>query len=188
MTSFGFFTNSFDTRTQGIDIVASTKYELYAGSTTGVNLVFNWTDTEVTDDGEGSSAAPISFGRQRQLEDNIPAVRGNISFNHRHGPFRALARVNYFGSFFECHLDSVNDDEAAGGCDLPIDAGSQVTVDLEAGWQINDNFEVSVGARNAFDSDPDANPFAGIVGAAFPTTAPNGFNGGSYYFRVRAEF
>ncbi len=188
LTSFGFFTNSFDTRTQGIDVVASSDYEFYAGSSTNVALVFNWTDTVVTDDGEGSSAAPISFGRARQLEDNIPAVRGNISFNHRHGPFRALARVNYFGSFFECHLDSVNDDEALGGCDLPIEAGSQITVDLEAGWQLTDNFEISVGARNAFDSDPDENPFAGIVGAQFPTTAPNGFNGGSYYFRVRAEF
>ena len=189
LTGFGFFTNSFDTRTQGIDVVASSSYEFYAGSSTNIAAVFNWTDTVVTDTGEGSSAAPISLGRQNQLEDNIPAVRGNVSFNHRHGPFRGLARVNYFGGFFECHLDSVGDASLGSrGCGLPIEAGSQVTVDLEAGWRLTENFELSVGARNAFDSDPDINPFSGIVGAQFPTTAPNGFNGGSYYFRARAEF
>jgi len=188
LASFGFFSNSFDTRTQGIDIVANTSYEVYAGSTTNVALAFNWTDTVVTDNG-ADGPAPLSLGRQNQLEDNIPAIRGNISFNHIHGPFRGLARINYFGSFFECHLDAVGGaDLGPRGCALPIEGSPQVTVDLEAGWQITDNFEIVAGARNAFDSDPDENPFSGIVGARFPTTAPNGFNGGSYYFRVRAEF
>ena len=64
-----------------------------------------------------------------------------------------------------------------------------MTVDLEAGVDIlEDRVELVVGAQNVFDSDPDLNPFSGIVGAQFPTTAPAGFNGGLYYFKVRANF
>jgi iron complex outermembrane receptor protein len=186
LVSFGFFTNSFDTRTQGIDVVGSTNYEFYAGGTTTFTGAFNWTDTSVTDNGL-DTAAPLGFGRQRQLEENIPQFRGNVAVNHQHDKFYGLARVNVFGEFFECHLDSTNNDPAS-GCDLPIDGSIQVSVDLEAGYQVTDNFQVSVGARNAFDSDPTTNPFSGIVGAQFPTTAPNGFNGGSYYIRARATF
>lgn len=186
LVSFGFFTNSFDTRTQGIDVVGSTNYEFYAGGTTTFTGAFNWTDTSVTNNGL-DTAAPLSFGRQRQLEENIPQFRGNVAVNHQHDKFYGLARVNVFGEFFECHLDSTNNDPTS-GCDLPIDGGIQVSVDLEAGYQVTDNFQVSVGARNAFDSDPTDNPFSGIVGAQFPTTAPNGFNGGSYYIRARATF
>jgi len=186
LASFGFFTNSFDSRTQGIDVVANTNVELYQGSNTTAALAFNWTDTTVTDRGLGG-AAPLSLGRARQLEDNTPATRGNFTVNHFHGPFRGLARVNYFGSFFECHLDAVND-AAAGFCDLPIDAGAQVTLDVEASVKLLDRVEVIAGAQNVFDSFPDVNPFAGVVGSLYPATAPGGFSGGLYYFKVRAEF
>jgi len=186
LASFGFFTNSFDTRTQGIDVVGSYSHEFYEGGNTTFTSAFNWTDTEVTDNGL-DTAAPLSFGRQRQIEENIPSLRGNIAVNHQHDNFYGLARVNFFGDFFECHLDAVNNDPTS-GCDLPIDGDLQVSVDLEAGVTLYDRFTLAVGARNAFDSDPTSNPFSGIVGARFPTTAPNGFNGGSYYVRLRAEF
>jgi iron complex outermembrane receptor protein len=96
-------------------------------------------------------------------------------------------RLNYFGSFFECHLDAVGDD-AIGTCDLPIDGDAEVTVDLEGAYNFNDTWEVVLGARNAFDSFPDNHAWAGIAGATYPPTAPNGFTGGSYYLKVKAEF
>lgn len=189
LASFGLFTNSFNTRTQGIDVVANTEFEFYEGSRTTANLAFNWTDTIVTDRGL-DGAAPLSLGRSKQLEDNLPAVRGNFTLNHFQGPFRGLARVNYWGEYFECHLDSVNDSagEANGFCDLPIFASAEVTIDVEAAVKVMDRVELVVGAQNVFDNLPDINPFAGIVGAQFPATAPNGYSGGLYYFKVRADF
>ncbi|MEO1731244.1 MAG: TonB-dependent receptor, partial [Pseudomonadota bacterium] len=189
LASFGFFTNSFDTRTQGIDFVASTDVSLYQGSETDLSLAFNWTDTEVTDRGL-DSAAPLSLGRATQLEDNLPATRGNFTVNHFDGPLRGLIRVNYFGEFFECHLDSTNDaaGEENGYCDLPIFAGEEFTVDVEGSVTINDKFEIVAGAQNVFDNYPDVNPFAGIVGSLYPTTAPSGFSGGLYYVKLRASF
>ena len=92
LASFGFFNNSFDTRTQGVDVVANTSLDLYDGSTTTAALAFNWTDTKVTDFGL-DTAAPLPLGRARQLEDSTPAVRGNLILNHFVGAFRGLARL-----------------------------------------------------------------------------------------------
>lgn len=189
LTSFGFFTNSFDTRTQGIDIVANTDFELYQGSDTSAALAFNWTDTEVTDRGLGGPA-PLSRGTAKQIEDSTPATRGNLTINHHHGPLRLLARVNYYGKFFECHLDDVNDDAPpAVPCGLAHFGGAQFPVDFEVGYSLTDNIELVAGAQNAFDSFPDPlDPtFAGIAGAKYPPVGPAGFSGGFYYFRLRAE-
>ncbi len=187
LTSFGFFNNAFDTRTQGLDLVASTALNLTEDGETRISLALNWTDTKVTSGTLSDGSGPLSFTRERQIEDSLPAWRGNIAITHNQGPWRGLARLNYFGSFFECHLDSVGSD-AIGSCDLPINASSEITADMEIGYQITENFELVAGASNMFDSTPDANPFAGTAGAQFPVVAPNGFNGGAYYIRVRAGF
>lgn len=186
LVSFGFFSNSFDTRTQGIDVIANTSASLYGESLTTFNLAFNWTDTTVTDRGL-DTAAPLSGGRARQLEDNTPATRGNFTVNHTDGRFRALSRLNYFGSFFECHLDAL-DTAAPDFCELPIDGGAQVTFDFEVGYQLTKNVELIAGVQNLFDSFPDENPFAGVAGSRFPANAPAGFSGGLYYVRLRANF
>ncbi len=191
LTSFGFFTNSFDTRTQGIDVVANTDFEIYSGSNTKAALAFNWTDTTVTDFGLGG-AAPLSTGRAKQIEDSVPKTRGNLTINHFDGPFRGLARVNYYGKYFECHLDATNNNPApAVPCDLSHFGGAQFTFDFEAGLAaLGDKLEFVVGAQNAFDSYPDALSAAnaGVAGSKYPRVAPNGFSGGFYYFKVRGNF
>ncbi|HYD71574.1 MAG TPA: TonB-dependent receptor [Candidatus Binatia bacterium] len=185
LTSFGFFTNSFATTTQGIDIVATYDFEMLGGNSS-LALVANWTDTEVTDTGE-DTAAPLSPGRRKVLEDGLPAVRGSLTLNHEQGPWNGLARVNYFGEFFECHLDAYNS-AAPDGCDLPYNGDAQVTVDLELGYDITERAQIALGVQNAFDSYPDDNPWAGVAGSAYPQYGPAGFNGGFYYVRTRARF
>ena len=190
LVSFGFFQNAFDTRTQGIDIVANTDFELYAGSETSAALAFNWTDTTVTDFGL-SGAAPLSTGRAKQIEDSTPATRGSLTLNHRDGALRGLVRVNYYGEFFECHLDAVNNNPApAVPCDLPHFGGAQFPVDVELGYNITENVEIIAGAQNVFNSFPDplALSNAQIAGAEFPPVAPAGYSGGFYYFKLRADF
>ncbi len=189
LTSFGFFQNAFDTTTQGIDVVASTNFEAYQGSNTNVALAFNWTDTEVTDRGVGT-AAPLSYGRAKQIEDSTPATRGNITFNHTDGPVRGMLRVNYYGKFFECHLDDTNNDAPpAIPCGLPHFGGAQFPIDIELGYEVTEGVELIAGAQNVFDSTPDplAASTAGIVGSKFPPLSPAGYNGGFFYFRLRAE-
>jgi iron complex outermembrane recepter protein len=185
LVSFGFFTNSFSTETRGIDVVASYQFEMFGGNDS-LALAANWTDTEVTDFGE-DTAAPLSPGRAKVLEDGLPAVRGSLTLNHEQGPWNGLARVNYFGEFFECHLDAY-DAGSPDGCELPYEGDAQITVDLELGYDVTEHASIALGLQNAFDSYPDKNPWGGVAGSLYPQYGPAGFNGGFAYVRTRARW
>jgi iron complex outermembrane receptor protein len=89
-------------------------------------------------------------------------------------------RLNYYGSFYENHLDDGS---------LPIYEGSAFTVDLETGWEWDSGLYFNVGAQNIFDETPDDNPWGALVaGAQYPVHTPYGFNGGFYYARVGWKF
>ena len=169
-TGVRFFTNDFDTTTQGIDLVATTSASLFGGDTQ-FSLTYNWTDTQV----DSFNPDIIGDTRVRQLEDNLPDHRAAFVANHVQGNFRGLLRINYFGEYYEAHLDDGT---------LPIEAGAEYTVDVEAGYNFTDAFSVTLGAANLFDEYPDDNPWAGVVGAQYPVTSPMGFNGGFWYLRA----
>ncbi|WP_202862858.1 TonB-dependent receptor [Microbulbifer sp. A4B17] len=117
--------------------------------------------------------------RIRQLEDGLPEVRGNASVTHSADNWRGLVRLNYYGSYWEAHLDDYS---------LPIDAGDEWTVDIEAAYDFNDSMTFIAGAENVFNNYPDKNPWSGVAGAEYPETAPMGFNGALYYVRAQYEF
>ena len=172
-SEISFFTNDFDTTTEGVDVVANYSMDMMGGETK-FSLAYNWTSTEVD-----RASDNISDFRIRMLEDNLPAVRYSATANHTNGDWRFLARMNYYGSIFEDHLDSA----------LPIDkVGSEITFDFEVAYNFTEDFTVTVGAKNAFDEYPDENntdaggiTYAQIAGSAYPTTSPIGINGGFYY-------
>ncbi|MED5326033.1 MAG: TonB-dependent receptor [Pseudomonadota bacterium] len=174
-SEISFFTNDFDTTTEGVDVVANYSMDMMGGETK-FSLAYNWTSTEVD-----RASDNISDLRIRMLEDNLPAVRYSATANHTNGDWRFLARMNYYGSIFEDHLDSA----------LPIDkVGSEITFDFEVAYNFTEEFTVTVGAKNAFDEYPDENntdaggiTYAQIAGSAYPTTSPIGINGGFYYLR-----
>ena len=172
LVSFGFFANDFDTETEGVDIVASAPLDLGSGLTT-ISLALNYTDTEVTRRGN------LSDTRLRQLEENLPNWKGNLSLRHSTDNWRALTRINYHSDYFEAHLDSG---------DFSIEPGSEITVDVEFGYNVNDNIELVAGVANLFDAFPDENEFSGIAGSLYPATAPFGFSGGQYYLRAKYDF
>lgn len=174
LTAFSFFNSDYDTRTQGIDFVANTRFNLVDGGVTRATLAVNYTETEVTDVG-----TTLNSTRIRQLEEGLPRWKGFFNLTHDQGRFRGMVRANYFGEYFEAHLE---DDT------LPIFAESRVTVDAELGYEVLDGFEVAVGAQNLFDTYPTVNPWAGIVGAQYGERSPFGFNGGQWYVRARAKF
>ncbi|MFA0812180.1 TonB-dependent receptor plug domain-containing protein [Microbulbifer epialgicus] len=168
---FRFYTNDFDTKTRGIDLVAT--YPL--GDATDLSFAANWTDTEVTDYREET----ISDMRLRQLEDGLPNIRGNATINHVGDGWRGLVRLNYYGSYWEAHLDDYS---------LPINAGDEWTVDVEAAYDFTESLSLIAGAENLFNNYPDKNPWSGVAGAQYPETAPMGFNGALYYVRAQYDF
>ena len=169
LSSFKFFYNDFDTRTQGVDIVASQRFSGGGGENI-VSLALNYTDTKVTKEGT------LIPHRIRQLEENIPHWKGNLSWRHLRDGWRSLVRLNLHSDYFEAHLDSAG---------LEIEADGEITFDAEIAYTGFQNMELIVGAANLFDNMPDRNPFAGIVGSKYPATAPFGYNGGQWYLKMR---
>ncbi len=174
LVAFSYFNNDFDTRTQGLDFVANARLYPFESGTTRATLAVNWTDTKVTDAG-----ATISAVRQRQLEEGLPQWKGFLNLTHEQGRFRGMLRANYFGSYYEAHLEDAT---------LPIDAGAELTFDVEAAYEVLDGLELAVGAQNVLDNYPELNPYSGIVGAKYGERSPFGFNGGSYYLRARFQW
>ncbi|MEX2496895.1 MAG: TonB-dependent receptor [Woeseia sp.] len=168
-----FFTNDFDTTTQGVDLVATASADLFGGNT-DFSLAYNWTDTEV----DSFNPDIIGDTRVRQLEENLPRHRASVTASHTQGDWLGLIRANYYGEYYEAHLDDGT---------LPIDAGAEFTVDVEIGYNFTDSLNLVLGAENIFDEFPDENPWAGIAGATYPVTSPMGFNGGFWYLRLRYE-
>ena len=165
-----FFTNDFDTTTEGVDIVANYSFDMYGGETK-LALAYNWTSTTVDDASDNISAERIHM-----LEDNLPAIRYSLTANHTNGDWRILGRMNYAGSIYEDHLDS----------GLPIDnVSAEFTFDMEVGYHFTDDLQLVVGAKNLFDERPDRNVMWDneIAGSKYPTTSPIGINGGFYYLR-----
>lgn len=187
-TGVKFFTNDFDTTTTGIDLVVSYSTEMWGGDT-DFNFALNHTETEV----DSWNPDIISDTRIRQLEENVPQDRGTFTMNHSRDNWNLLARLNYYGDFFEAHLDDGT---------LPINGDSEVTVDAEFGYEVSDALRLSIGAKNLFDEYPTdltqvyfdpANPSAGnyaqdVVGAKYPPTSPMGFNGRFLYLKANYSF
>lgn len=175
-----FFVNDFDTNTSGFDVVANYPIE-WDNASTDVTLALNYTDTDVLNRG-----TTLSDGRIRELEESIPSYRATLSLNHQTDSFNGLFRLNYFDDAYESLFNS-------GG--LPVVTSSMLIVDAELSWQLNDNYNVAVGAKNLFDEYPDeweidgsTGRSAGFLGAIYPLNHPAGLGGGSYYLRLTADF
>ena len=167
LAQFRFFSNSFDTKTQGIDVRGDYKFEMAGGDSTFI-VAANWTDTEVTRQG------PISDTRVRALEDLLPNVKGSATLLHSQGMWNGMVRANYFGGWF----DSGNG----------FDAGSEILIDAEIGAEVYEGVELMIGANNIFDNYPDENPGQGGSGQLYPEASPIGFAGGQYYVKARYTF
>jgi len=170
LSQFRFFTNSFDTSTEGVDIVGNMNFELMSGSST-VTVAFNYNKTEVTDAG---TINPISGGRIEALEDLLPNIKGNVSWSHSQNKWTTLLRANYYGDWTS----------TSNGYD--VDAA--ILVDAQIAYQLTDNLELVAGIENLFDEYPDETPNPGGLGQLYPEDSPFGFNGGTWYVQGRYSF
>jgi len=176
LTNFRFFTNNFATKTQGIDVVATVPLDITDDGSTELVLAGNWTDTEVDLAQSGNN---LSEARIIQLEENNPKFKGNLTLKHVADTWRAHIRTNYHSSYTDLHVN------AAG---LRVDAGGEVTIDVQAAYNVTDQVELVVGVDNLFNNFPDENPWEFILGSTYPTTAPFGILGGYYYAKVGFDF
>ena len=178
LRNFRFFTNGYDTETEGVDIVATYSTEIGNGNTDFV-LSFNHTETDVVsvdtflnEDGE---VEPL-LGAERILEQErgLPETRWNFSANHTVGDWRFLGRLSHYSGIYDT------------GDNFFV--GDNMILDAEVAYNFNDNYTLTFGAQNITDEYPDVNPFAASgAGNAYGQASPAGFGGGFYYLRFRYE-
>ena len=172
VTSVKFFTNAFDTTTQGIDLVATYPMEL-AGGTTLWTLAGNWNDTQVTE----HDSKIINAQRVTELEQLLPNFRLTLTGDYREESWRFLGRLSYYDGFTEFTTDDKS---------KRIDATARLLMDLEASYTFQYGLTIAGGAQNLFDAVPDRT--TGAAGTKYPEYSPFGFNGGFYYFRALYAF
>ena len=175
-----FFTNDFDTTTQGIDVVANYSADLLDGSST-FSLAYNWNDTEVTQFSEITGAFKV-----KRLEEDLPNHRATFTWSQSWEDVSMFTRVNYYGEYQGVHVDY---DATA------ITADAAVTVDFEVSYMFSDAITLSVGAQNVFDQEAERINIPadkGIPnnnwGGVYYETSPMGFNGGLYYISADYNF
>ncbi|TVP14305.1 TonB-dependent receptor plug domain-containing protein [Shewanella sp. KCT] len=173
-----YYTNDFDTTTQGIDLVASYDTQLLSGDTK-FSLAYGWTDTSV----DKYNPNTTDEGKVRRLEDGIPAHRATLTWAQSWDRFSMSLRGNYFGEYYATHADDTSD----WGSEM---ADAAVTVDLELSYQFLDSLTVSIGANNLFDQEAQKlkDGTRGELGAIYYESGPFDYNGGYYYGRVNYRF
>ena len=165
LANFRFFTNNFDTRTQGVDVVASFAPAAMTG--TEFSLAFNQTNTTVT----RHDPEVLSEVRIRQLEDALPGTRWMASGRRAWGGVSALARLSYYAGWFDSRDDR----------DYP----GEYVVDLEATYVVNESMTLTIGGQNALNQYPEENPNASAVaGNRYSPATPFGASGGFYYVKA----
>jgi iron complex outermembrane receptor protein len=202
-----FFVNGLDTRTRGLDLVATYRMDVGAAGRLGLTAGFNYNETKLN----RILAAPgplanvpgvVLFGRQEQLRltNGQPKDKVNLSADYDQNWFGMTARATRYGKVF-----------AAGGELGPSGSGifndlrmsPKWVVDLEARAKAGEMIEFAFGANNLLDEYPDLVPMgqAGTTATGtavfFPATsyivpfsqfAPFGFNGRFLYGRMSVRF
>ena len=166
LQEFRFFTNDFDTTTQGIDAVITAP--LLEGN---LIAVYNFTATTVTDHN------PVTLDDQRikELEENLPKHRGNLTVVQPVlDNFGVLARASYFSGWYDSE-----DDE---------DYTAKVIFDLEATYTADGGLSITLGGNNILNTYPDENPKSGNIGNKYGQFSPFGFDGAYWYARFGYSF
>lgn len=166
LQEFRFFTNDFDTTTQGIDIVLTVPVP-----NGDVTVLYNRTETTVTD----FNPDTLDDLRIKELEENLPKQRGALTLTQSlTSQWSVLGRASYFGDWYDSE-----DDETYTG---------KVLFDLESTYMASSGIAITLGVQNLLDTYPDENPKSGNIGNQYGQFSPFGFNGAYWYAKFGYTF
>ncbi len=195
ITGAQFFANAVDTDTMGADFVGDYALNTVFGMF-NLSAALNLSKTEVKDvhtpagliaKFQGVDPAALDgffFDRlaRNRLEDSVPHVKGNAAIRYTLKGLSALVRANYYG---QVRYKPV----------LVADTQTfspKTLVDIDLGYQITKNFQLTIGADNVFDTYPDKNrPGNNQSSGRFiynRNVSQFGMNGGFYYTKLEMTF
>lgn len=182
-----YFTNAIDSRSRGIDLVATYTLQTDYGDF-DFNGAFNYNDLEIQsiDDNPEELAALVladgeplqQFDRARlgTYTDEIPQTKLVFSTNFTRGAFDFLLRATQFGSF-----KNVTNNPAADS-----DNSAEFVFDVQMSYEFQNGITLSAGSNNVFNTYPDVvRPEGNFGGGQYDGNSPFGFTGGTWFVNGR---
>ena len=192
-----FFANSIDTETKGLDLVIShtlTKESFKFTNDFAINL--NETkkvgDIHASDLLKSAGLENTYFGERSRvyLENSVPKVKASLSNNLKWNDFNFYLRNTYYGKVYGADIVDANFD----GVILPNEhqlISDKIITDLSIGYDINKNFNLTIGANNLFDIYPTKNLTASTNNDQFiysRSTSQFGQNGRYVFSKLTVSF
>jgi iron complex outermembrane receptor protein len=194
-TGINIFSNAVNTRSKGLEFVATLNSSYGAWGKVDWSLAANANKTEVIKINQAPSqlqpqtlldAAAIS-----DIETASPKIRVNLGALWHYGAWTVNAREAFYGRASEMGSED-------GSTYYETVIKPTAITDLEVSYQLNRAWTLSVGANNLFNQYPNhinngllAEQRAGLDNAAvtiLPSFSPFGINGGYYYARAGFKF
>ena len=188
-----YFTNAFNTVTQGVDVVATYRTALVEPGDLNLTLAYNYNKSRVTK----YDKLVISDAQIDGVRSLAPNHRATLSAAWQHDRLSVNARENFYGTW----RDAVDYPGPGGAVPSSQTFGSKFTTDLDVGYDVTKFLTLSVGGQNLFNTKPDKIKHVEGVnnvyqstgsladGQIFPRSGgPFGINGGFWYARVRVTF
>jgi len=205
-----FFVNGLDTRTRGIDAVASYRFGAGQLGNWTLTAAYNYNRTRIVN--RLNNLGPLAtipgivlFGRVEGIRftDGQPRDKVVLSAEGELGNFGLTVRTTRFGDVIAPGATAPLADPASltllGPDDILL--GAKWITDLELRYRAFGGLDLAIGADNVFDVYPDRSPFgarpASEGGGFYPINqyylpysgfSPFGFNGRFLYGRVSFEF
>lgn len=182
-----FFINGVDTETRGVDVVVNWTLPTDDLGLFDFTLVGNYNKTKVTAVPQTAqlaalNPAPVLFGRVNVLtfEKGTPKDKLGAVVNWSFDKLSATLKATRYGEVLAPGTTPAND----------FILSPKTLVDLEARYELNDNWTVALGADNIFDQYPDAFPInLNTTGAtSFSNYSPFGRSGRLVYGRISYNF
>lgn len=180
-----FFTNAIDTKTDGVDVIAQTAFDIGTLGYSRMTVGYNHNQSEVT----RVSATPPQLGdRQETLFDRVERARIeegqprdnlHIALNHTAGPLGINLATARYG-------EVTSRGTAADGSADQTFSPKWIT-DIGVSYRFAGRLTLMAGADNVFDVYPDRNiaPLSNAGIFVYNGISPFGFNGAYYYVRAR---
>jgi iron complex outermembrane receptor protein len=188
--TISFYTNAMDVEHKGLDLVLTSNVDWSGSAETSFTFAYNHNEIEVTDQRQVNGVNPVSDSLIEDIENNYPEDRFVFTANTRFAQdWWFMVRANYYGEHFD-ERGEINGDPGNVSAEIdPI-----VYVDLELGWDVTENINLTVGGSNVFDEYVDKIDDDGInanrvsVGLPYPRRTAANYEGGSWYLRASYSF
>ena len=191
-----YFTNGFDTKTQGVDVVATYRTDL-AGGNLNLTFAYNYNQSKVTKFDPGV----IGPTQLIDIKYLAPNHRATFAANWSMGNWAINLRESYYGSWRDSNDYPIREGNVSTGAIIDGQHfGAKFITDLDVSYTFMDAYTLTLGANNLFNTYPEKimatvnNPIYDLTGSlsngsVYPRPGgPFGINGGFWYARLRVKY